>query len=433
MELTVFTTAVLLFALFIILFLLNVPIALSLGTAATVILFLGGDFSLYMIVQRMFAALLAPPLLAIPAFVVAGVLMSRGGVARYLINALRAWIGHLPGGLSVVTILACAIFAAISGSSPATAAAIGSIMLPALLEGGYPKRYSMGLIAAGGTLGILIPPSVTLIIYGITVEESIGKLFMGGLLPGLFLAGILIITAVLYAKKNGFGMGPKASWQERWQASLKAVPGAFLPVFILGSIYSGVVTPTEAAVLSVFYTIIVSVFIYKELHLSDLRQIFKESINTISMIYLVIAAAMVFSLYITDAQIPNLVGDWIREANLNKLTFFLVTSLVFFVMGTFLEAVSITLITLPILLPIIKHLGIDLIQFAIVMTVNMELAMITPPVGLNLFVVCNMAKERLEEVVKGVVPFIVIMVAVMIIFMVWPDITLYIPRVLMAD
>ena len=433
MEMTVLTTTILLFSLFVVLFLLNVPIAVSLGAAATAILFLGGKFSLYMIVQRMFAALLAPPLLAIPAFVVAGVLMSRGGVAKYLINALRAWIGHLPGGLSVVTILACAIFAAISGSSPATAAAIGAIMLPAMLEGGYPKRYAMGLIAAGGTLGILIPPSVTLIIYGITAEESIGKLFMGGLLPGLFLAGILLISAVFYAKKNGFGQGEKATWEERWQASVKAIPGAFLPVFILGSIYSGVVTPTEAAVLSVFYTLFVSIFIYKELHWSDLRQVFRDFVNTISMVYLVIAAAMVFSLYITDAQIPNLVGEWIKGANLGKFTFFLVANLMFFVMGTFLEAVSITLITLPILLPMIRHLDIDLIQFAIVMTVNMELAMITPPVGLNLFVVSNMAKERLEEVVKGVVPFIIIMIAVMILFMVWPDISLYIPRVLMGN
>ncbi|GAW29930.1 MULTISPECIES: TRAP transporter large permease [unclassified Carboxydocella] len=430
---TVMTTTTLLFSLFIILFLLNVPIAVSLGTAASIILYLGGKFSLYMIVQRMFSALLAPPLIAIPAFVMAGVLMSRGGIAKYLIAALRAWIGHLPGGLSVVTILACAIFAAISGSSPATAAAIGALMLPAMIEGGYPKRYAMGLIAASGTLGILIPPSVTLIIYGITVEESIGKLFMGGLLPGLFMALVLIISAIIYAKKNGFGRGEKATMEERWRATFKALPGAFLPVFILGSIYSGIVTPTEAAVLSVFYTIIVSVFIYRELSWKDIRPALRDATNTISMIYLVIAAAMVFSLYITDAQVPNLVGDWIKTANLNKFTFFLVTNLMFFIMGTFLEAVSITLITLPILLPMIEHLGIDLIQFAIVMTVNMELAMITPPVGLNLFVVSNMARERLEEVVKGVVPFIVLMIAVMILLMVWPDISLYIPRVLMAD
>ncbi|MCL6634224.1 MAG: TRAP transporter large permease [Peptococcaceae bacterium] len=421
----------LLFSLFIILFLLNVPIAISLAVAATAVLALTSNFTLYMIVQRMFASLLSPPLLAIPAFVFAGVAMSRGGIAKYLINALRAWFGHLPGGLAVVTIAACAIFAAISGSSPATAAAIGAIMLPAMIEGGYPKRFAMGLVAAAGTLGILIPPSVTMVIYGIVTDENIGKLFMGGLLPGLLLASILVASALIIAKKYNFGRMPRATWSERWKASVKAIPGAFLPFFILGSIYLGVVTPTEAAVLSVFYTIIVSVFIYKEMKLGDFREIFRESINISSMIFLIIAAAMVFAMFLTVNQVPNKAAQWIAENNLNKYLFFLATNLMFFVMGTFLEAVSITLITMPILLPMIKQLNIDLIHYAVVMTVNMELAMITPPVGLNLFVVSAMAKERLEEVVKGVLPFILIMIGVLLLLVFWPQISLYIPRVLM--
>lgn len=421
----------LLFSLFIGLFLLNVPIAISLALAAITILAVGSDFTLYMIVQRMFASLLSPPLLAIPAFVFAGVAMSRGGIAKYLINALRTWFGHLPGGLAVVTIIACAVFAAISGSSPATAAAIGAIMLPAMIEGGYPKRFAMGLVAASGTLGILIPPSVTMVIYGIVTEENIGKLFMGGLLPGLLLASILVAGALIIAKKHNFGRMPKATWNERWAASIKALPGAFLPIFILGSIYLGIVTPTEAAVLSVFYTLVVSVLIYKELKLRDVREIFRDSINISSMIFLIISAAMVFALYLTVNQVPAHAAQWITDNNLNKYMFFFATNLMFFIMGTFLEAVSITLITMPILLPMLRILGIDLIHFAVVMTVNMELAMITPPVGLNLFVVSAMAKEKLEEVVKGVLPFILIMVAVLILFIFWPSISLYIPRVLM--
>ncbi|MCL6638202.1 MAG: TRAP transporter large permease [Firmicutes bacterium] len=423
-------TAVL-FSLFIILFLLNVPIAISLAVAATAVLAFTSNFTLYMIVQRMFASLLSPPLLAIPGFVFAGVLMSRGGIAKYLINALRAWFGHLPGGLAVVTIMACAVFAAISGSSPATAAAIGAIMLPAMIEGGYPKRYAMGLVAASGTLGILIPPSVTMVIYGITVEENIGKLFMGGVLPGIFLAGILILSAIVMARRYNFGRLPKASPEERIKASIKAIPGAFLPVFILGSIYLGIVTPTEAAVLSAFYTIFVSTFIYREFKLKDIRPVLQETINISSMIFLIIAAAMVFALFLTANQVPNRVAGWIASNDLNKYAFFLATNLMFFVMGTFLEAVSITLITLPILLPMIKALNIDLIHFAIVMTVNMELAMITPPVGLNLFVVSAMARERLEEVVRGVLPFILLMIATLLLFVFWEDISLYIPRVLM--
>ncbi|MCL6610982.1 MAG: TRAP transporter large permease [Peptococcaceae bacterium] len=423
---------VLLFFIFVMLFLLNVPIAVSLAVAALVVLATTTDFTLYMIAQRMFASLLSPPLLAIPSFVFAGVVMSHGGISKYLIAALRAWFGHLPGGLAVVTIAACAIFAAISGSSPATAAAIGAIMLPALIEGGYPKRYAMGLIAAGGTLGILIPPSVTMVIFGITAEVSIGDLFMGGLLPGLFLAGILIVSAVVYSLKNNFGRAPRATWEERWKTTVKAIPGGLLPFFILGSIYAGVVTPTEAAVLSVFYTLAVSIFIYRELKLSSVRDILRESINISSMIYLIISAAMVFSLFLTAKQVPQQVSAWIADNTLNKYLFFFLTNIMFFVMGTFLEAVSITLITLPLLLPIIYALDIDIIQFAVVMTVNMELAMITPPVGLNLFVVSAMARERLEEVVRGVLPFILILIGALILFVLWPDISTCIPREVMG-
>jgi C4-dicarboxylate transporter DctM subunit len=422
---------ILLFSLFVILFLLNVPIAISLAVAAIVVLAVTTDFSLYMIVQRMFASLLSPTLMAIPAFVFAGVLMSRGGIAKYLIDALKAWLGHLPGGLAVVTIASCAVFAAISGSSPATAAAVGAIMLPAMVKGGYPKRYAMGLVAAAGTLGILIPPSVTMVVFGVTAEESIGKLFMAGLVPGIVLALILVASAIFYAKRMNLDLCAKASWSERWSTSIKALPGGFLPIFILGSIYSGVVTPTEAAVLSVFYTIIVSAFIYKELKLTDVREIFRESINISSMIFLIIAAAMVFALYLTNAQVPNAVAGWIAENNLNKYLFLAACNLMFFVMGTFLEAVSITLITLPILLPMIRALGIDLLHFAVIMTVNMELAMITPPVGLNLFVVSAMAKDKLGNVVRGVVPFIILMLIAMIIFVLLPELSLYIPRVLM--
>jgi len=422
---------VVLFLLFVGLFLVNVPIAISLAIAALVVLAATTDFTLYMMAQRMFAALLSPPLLAIPAFVFAGVVMSYGGISKYLIACLRAWFGHLPGGLAVVTIAACSIFAAISGSSPATAAAIGAIMLPALIEGGYPKRYAMGLIAAAGTLGILIPPSVTMVIFGITAEVSIGDLFMGGLLPGIFLALILIVMAVLNALKNNYGRAPRATWDERVKTTIKALPGGLLPFFILGSIYAGVVTPTEAAVLSVFYTVAVSIFIYKELKLSSVRQILRESINISSMIYLIISAAMLFSLFLTAKQVPQAVAAWIADNTLNKYLFFALTNLMFFVMGTFLEAVSITLITLPLLLPIIYALDIDIVQFAVVMTVNMELAMITPPVGLNLFVVSAMAREKLEEVVKGVLPFILVLIFALILFVLWPGISTYIPRELM--
>lgn len=418
-----------LFSIFVVMMLLRVPIAISLALA-TIAVLMQETFNMNMVPQRMFAALDSFPLMAIPGFVLAGVLLARGGISKYLIEALRTWVGHLPGGLSVVTILACMIFAAISGSSPATAAAIGSIMIPAMVSAGYDKKYSMGLVAAAGTLGILIPPSIPLIIYGITAEESIGKLFMAGVIPGVLLGGVLVVSAIFYAKKNGYGKAEKATSAERMKASVKALWGAFLPILILGSIYTGVATPTESAVIAVAYAIIVSTVIYREMGLKDVRPIVVESINITSMIFLIIAAASLFGLYLTNAQVPHHVGAWIAESNMNKWIFFIIINILFFIMGTFLEAVSIILITLPIILPIIKHLGIDPIHFAIVMTVNMELAMITPPVGLNLFVVAGIAKEKLGNVVKGVIPFIILFVIVLALLVIFPQISLWLPQMM---
>ncbi|MBN6188821.1 TRAP transporter large permease [Aneurinibacillus sp. BA2021] len=415
-----------LFSSFLVMMLLRVPIAISLSLA-TVFVLMQSNFNMNMVPQRMFSALDSFPLMAIPGFVLAGVILARGGISKYLIEALRKWVGHMPGGLSVVTILACMVFAAISGSSPATAAAIGSIMIPAMISAGYDKKYAMGLVAAAGTLGILIPPSIPLIIYGITAEESIGKLFMAGVVPGLLLGGILVLSAIYYARKNGYGSDEKSTMEARVKASLKALWGAFLPILILGSIYTGVATPTESAVIAVVYGILVSVVIYREMGWKDVRPIMVETINITSMIFLIIAAASLFGLYLTNEQVPQVVGAWIAESDMNKWTFFLIVNLLFFIMGTFLEAVSVILITLPILLPIIKHLGIDPIHFAIVMTVNMELAMITPPVGLNLFVVGGIAKEKLEVVVRGVIPFIFLFIAVLALFVLFPQLSLWLP------
>lgn len=415
---------ILLLSIFVVLMLLRVPIAISLASSTMVVLMLS-DFNMNMMPQRIFTALDSFPMMAIPGFVLAGVLLARGGISKYLIEALRAWVGHLPGGLAVVTILACMIFAAISGSSPATAAAIGSIMIPAMVNAGYDKKYSMGLVAASGTLGILIPPSIPLIIYGITAEESIGKLFMAGIIPGLLLGGVLVASAIFYAVKNGYGKGKVATWGERGKKSLKAIWGAFLPFLILGSIYSGIVTPTESAVIAVFYGIIVSVFIYRELHWRDVRPIIVESINITAMIFLIIGAASLFGLYLTNAQIPYHIGEWIANSEVNKWVFMIIVNIMFFVMGMFLEAVSIILITLPILLPMLKHFDINLVHFAIIMTINMELGMITPPVGLNLFVVSGIAKEKLGQVVKGVIPFIVLMVLVLILVILVPELSLW--------
>lgn len=416
-----------LFLVFAILCLIRVPIAISLGLSSVVALSMI-DFTLYTVIQKMFNSLNSATLMAIPGFVFAGIIMSKGGISFHLIEALKSWVGHIRGGLAVVTILACMIFAAISGSSPATAAAIGSIMIPGMVKAGYSKRYAMGLVAAAGTLGILIPPSIPLIIYASVAEESVGKLFAAGIIPGLLLGGILLVSAIVNARINNYGKLPKEPMNVRWKKTYKAIWGFLLPVIILGGIYSGIVTPTEAAFVSCFYGIIVSVFIYKEMSFPKFREVLKESINITSMIFLVIASAMIFGMFLTTEQVPQSFAAWIEESTTNKWIFMIGVNLMFFVLGMFLEAVAIILITLPILLPVLVMFDINIIHFAIIMTINMELAMITPPVGLNLFVVSGITREKVGEVVRGVLPFFALMVLALIIVVIFPQISLFLAK-----
>lgn len=416
-----------LFLVFAILCLIRVPIAVSLGLSSIVALSMI-DFTLYTVIQKMFNSLNSATLMAIPGFVFAGIIMSKGGISYHLIEALKSWVGHIRGGLAVVTILACMIFAAISGSSPATAAAIGSIMIPGMVKAGYSKRYAMGLVAAAGTLGILIPPSIPLIIYASVAEESVGKLFAAGIIPGLLLGGILLVSAIVNARINNYGKLPKEPMDVRWKKTYKAIWGFLLPVIILGGIYSGIVTPTEAAFVSCFYGIIVSVFIYKEMSFPKFREVLKESINITSMIFLVIASAMIFGMFLTTEQVPQNFAAWIEASTTNKWIFMIGVNLMFFVLGMFLEAVAIILITLPILLPVLVIFDINIIHFAIIMTINMELAMITPPVGLNLFVVSGITREKVGEVVRGVLPFFALMVLALILIVIFPQISLFLAK-----
>ncbi|WP_126424631.1 TRAP transporter large permease [Brevibacillus marinus] len=412
------------FALFVFLFLMRVPIAFALAISSLVIFYFQ-DYNLITITQRMFSGLDSTTLMAIPGFILTGIIMTKGGIAKYLIEMLRAWVGHVSGGIAVVTVLACMFFAAISGSSPATAAAIGTIMIPALVEAGYTKKYAMGLVAAGGTLGILIPPSLPLILYGTVTGTSIGDLFIAGVLPGIFLGTVLIISAIVYARRNNFGRLQPASWSERWAATRKAVWGALLPFIIFFSIYGGIATPTESSIIACTYSLLVSVFVYKHIKWRDVRPILSETVQLTSMIFMIIAAAIIFGMFLTTNQIPQQVANWIIENELNKWMFLLFVNVLMFILGTFLEAVAIILITIPIFLPILNELGINLYHFAIIVTVNLELAMITPPVGLNLFVVSGIAKEPLEKVVKAVLPFLVLMILVLVVVVIWPDLSLF--------
>ncbi|MFB4165720.1 TRAP transporter large permease [Alteribacillus sp. JSM 102045] len=403
---------------------LRVPIAISLGLASIISLWLV-DFSINSVVQKMFSGVNSTTLMAIPGFVFAGLIMARGGIAKYLIDCIRSWIGHTKGGLSIVTVVTCMIFAAISGSSPATAAAIGAVMIPMMVNAGYEKKYAMGLVATAGTLGILIPPSIPLILYGSVSEQSTGKLFSAGIIPGLLLGGVLIIYAIIVAYRKGYGGLEKVPMAKRWRPTFKAIWGLLMPVFILGGIYTGVVTPTEASFVAVLYALVISVFVYREMDLNMFKKILIESINTTAMIFFIIAAALVFGMFLTTEQVPQSFATWVSESGFNKWMFLLIVSLLFFVLGMFLEPTAIILITLPIFLPILATLDINVFHFAIIMVVNMELGMITPPVGLNLFVVSGITKEKVEQVIRGVLPFFVLFVFVLILIIVFPEISLF--------
>ncbi|GGA19498.1 TRAP transporter large permease [Psychrobacillus lasiicapitis] len=419
--------AIIVIVLLFVLAFLRVPIAISLVVSSVTGLFLV-DFSLNTVIQKMFTGVNSTTLMAIPGFVFAGLIMAKGGISKYLIECIKTWVGHTKGGLSVVAVLTCMVFAAISGSSPATAAAIGAIMIPMMVKAGYDKNYAMGLVAAAGTLGILIPPSIPLILYSSVSEESTGKLFSAGILPGILLGLALMVYAVIVAHRKGYGGLEKVPLNKRWRPTLKAIWGLVMPVLILGAIYSGIVTPTEASFLACLYAIIVSIFIYRELDWAKFKQILTESVTTTSMIFLIIAAALILGMFLTTEQIPQEFATWVSDSGFNKWTFLIIISIVFFILGMFLEPTAIILITLPILLPIIAALDINVIHFAIIMVVNMELGMITPPVGLNLFVVSAIAEEKVDRVIKGVIPFFAIFAIVLVLIIIFPEISLLLAK-----
>lgn len=412
-----------LFAIFIFLCIIRVPIAFSLALSSLIML-LYQDFNVVTLIEKLFFGINSSSLMAIPGFILTGVLMLTGGISRYILDCLKAWIGHIPGGMAIVTVLTCMVFASISGSSIATVVAIGTIMIPGMIQAGYDKKYSMGLVATSGTLGSLIPPSIGLIVYGTITNTSVGDLFIASLIPGLLFGFALLVSAVIYARKNRFGRLPAANWQERKQKTLKAIWGLLLPVIIFYCIYGGIATPTETSVIAAFYAFMIGVFVYKEIKIKDIHKIFRDLVYTSSMVYLIIAAASIFSMYLTLNQVPQQVSLWISELYLNPLGFLLLVSLLLLILGTFLDGLSVILIITPILLPVLTAMDINLYYFAIVMAINLEIGMITPPVGLNLFAVAGITREPLEEVIKSVLPFIIIMLIVLLIVILFPQLSL---------
>lgn len=417
--------ALVLFILLMVLFLINVPIAVALGLASTLVFFLDGNVSLIVIIQRMFNSVDSFPLMAIPFFILAGKLMESGGISQRLIHLANVIFGRVKGGLGIVSIVACAFFAAISGSAAATTAAVGALMIPAMVNKGYDKSFATAIQAAGGTIGIMIPPSVPLVLYGVAAGVSVSDLFIAGIVPGLFVMVSLILLVYLISLKEGYGGGEKFGFKDFFKAFFDAFLALMMPVIILGGIYGGIFTPTEAAVVAVVYGLIVGIFIYREIKFKDLINIFSSSVVVTAVIMFIIAGASVFGYYLTRQRIPAELTELMLGVTENWIIALLIINLLLLICGVFLETSAAIIILTPILVPIASALGIDLVHFGIIMIVNLGIGFITPPVGVNLFVAANIAGTKFESLLKAIVPFILIMIIDVIIISFIPEISLF--------
>lgn len=409
------------------LLLAGLPVAFSLGVLGLGMLVIGG-FSPLMAPQAILSTLDGFILLAVPLFLLMSNILLRGGCGKDLFSAVQAWVGHWPGGLAVATIVSCGIFAAISGVSVATAATIGVVAIPEMIKRGYNKNFVYGLLAAGGTLGILIPPSLPMIVYGFVTEESVISLFLAGIGPGIFLITLFIIFSIIYSKYfGGYKRVPPASWKERKKYSIKVLPTLTLAVLILGGIYTGVFTPTEAAAVGFSLALFLTTVLLRSLTLADFKKALFESMVTTAAILVIIAGAKIFGKAIALYRIPQDISMFIEATIQSKAVFMITVCLILVAMGLVFETLSMVLIMVPVLLPAAMGMGVDPIWFGIFMVIMVECALITPPVGLNLYVIQSVAKTQLGEVAKGVVPFLIMMIFTVFVMYIWPDLALYIP------
>lgn len=409
------------------LLLAGLPVAYSLGVLGLGMLVIGG-FSPLMAPQAILSTLDGFILLAVPLFLLMSNILLRGGCGKDLFGAAQAWVGHWPGGLAVATIVSCGIFAAISGVSVATAATIGVVAIPEMINRGYNKNFVYGLLAAGGTLGILIPPSLPMIVYGFVTEESVISLFLAGIGPGIFLIALFIIYSIIYSKFfGGFESVPSATWEEKKKATVKVAPTITLAILILGGIYTGVFTPTEAAAVGFSLALFLTTVLLRSLSFSDFKKALFESMVTTAAILVIIAGAKIFGKAITLYRIPQDISMFIEATIHSKEMFMITVCLILMAMGLVFETLSMVLIMVPVLLPAAMYMGVDPIWFGIFMVIMVECALITPPVGLNLYVIQSVARTQLGEVAKGVTPFLIMMLFTVFIMYIWPDLALYIP------
>jgi C4-dicarboxylate transporter DctM subunit len=406
--------------------LLGFPIYLALGFLAFLLLWHEG-MPLVGLPQLIIDHLNSETLLAIPLFVIAATFMQRGGVAGALIDGAQAWVGRARGGLALVSVLAASIFAAICGSSVATAVAIGSVLIPAMVARQYEGHFALGTIGAAGTLGILIPPSLPMIVYGVIAEESVPRLFLGGVVPGMIQAGMFMAFIMIYARFRGYPVEPAISRRDFIDRNFKALPALTIPVIVLGGIYSGIVTVTEAAGVAAIVAIVAALLIYRGIGLRDVVDCLSESVKLTASIIFIIVGALAFGHWITGAGIAEQLVNVVKSMDLKAWQFLLFINVLMLILGMFLEVFAIILIVVPLVLPILKALDINLVHFGIMLTINMEIALISPPIGMNLFVLSTISKQRIGVAVKGILPYLIMMLCLLALVTYVPAVSTWLP------
>lgn len=405
-------------------FVLSVPVAVSIGLASL----LGvayGNITWLVVAQQIYAALDKYPLVAIPFFILAGNLMEAGGISERMVEFAKSLVGGIQGGLAVTCVLTCMIFAAVAGSSVATTFAVGAILIPAMVRHGYPKPFAASLQASAAELGVIIPPSIPMILFAVSTDTSVGELFIAGIGPGLLICGALMLYVWLYARRHGYGKQDGEGRLAIWPAFKRAWLALLMPVIILGGIYGGIFTPTEASAVAVMYALIVGVFIYRRIGWGDLSFTLRRSVISTAVIMFVIANAGVFGFLLNRAGIPAALGEWLGQLFNDKYLFLLAVNAVLFLIGMFIETSASIVVLAPLLLPVAVHFGIDPAHFGVIMVVNLALGMVTPPFGVNLFAACTVARIPLETLVRPLLPFVAVIVSCLMLITYMPAISLF--------
>ncbi len=410
---------------------LTVPIGFSLGIASLAYIFATDQLTLGFVARNMVTGTDSFPIMAIPFFVFAGELMGGGGISKRLLDVANVFFGRIRGGLAIVTVVVCMFFAAISGSGPATVAAVGGMVVPTMLEKGYDKKFVLALIAAAGSIGVIIPPSIPMVVYSVTVNSSVSSLFLAGFIPGILIGLVLIAYSYFYARKAGYkgdtepfsiGRALREVWRGKW--------ALLSPVIILGGIYGGIFTPTEAAAVSVIYSLIIGLFVHKELNFKQMLDVTKRACETTATILVVIGCATGFSKVLTLGRIPTTVATLLTTMTDSKVLILLLINLLLLLVGCFMETVCAIMILAPILFPVVTALGVDPIHFGIIMVTNLAIGFITPPLGVNLFVASRVGETTLDVVIKGIIPFLVLMIATLMLITYVPAISMFLPNLL---